>query len=103
MKRRKPINRVSPRKVAYNEELAAITPAIIARAGGLCEVCRVATINHVHHRKRRSQGGPNTMANLMGVCDFDHRMIHANPQWSYERGFLIRRTDEITSLDSNNY
>lgn len=91
MKRRKGLNRVSPRKVAYDEELAAITPAVLARAGHFCEIGRCNGPLGIHHRLRRSQGGQNTMENLMALCNRCHQLVHENPSWSYENGYLLKR------------
>lgn len=83
----------SQRAISYADELQALTPALIARAHGLCEICgyRGGTVRH--HRLRRGQGGKNTLANLLLLCETDHSMVHANPQKSYEKGWLIRRKD----------
>lgn len=76
--------------------LAHLAPLIECRADWLCEVCRTERHAHLHHRKRRSQGGPNTMENLLAVCSYCHDKIHANPKWAYDKGLMIRGADEIT-------
>ena len=60
-----------------------------------CEVCGARSV-HLHHRKRRSQGGPDTADNLLAVCLDCHERIHANPADSYASGLLIRGADPIT-------
>jgi hypothetical protein len=98
--RRTRIKGTSEKRQGYEAELAEITPAVVARARHRCEAkldgCQVRPEQTPHHRKRRSQGGPNTMANLLAVCRSCHFTIHALPQRSYELGLLIRRADEIT-------
>lgn len=42
-----------------------------------------------HHRLMRSQGGPDTLENLVAVCRTHHAEIHAHPARSYELGLLI--------------
>jgi hypothetical protein len=77
-------------------------PRVAWRSGGICEAhlpgCkRIATV--VHHRKRRSQGGTNDIANLMHLCagpwgDGCHEKIHRNPMLSFTCGFLVRSTED---------
>lgn len=43
---------------------------------------------HVHHIKRRSQGGTDEMFNLVTLCLVAHEHVHANPAWSREHGYL---------------
>lgn len=60
-----------------------------SRSRGICEVCRQSDGLHLHHRKMRSQGGPDTAANLLLVCLGCHDYIHANPVEAYENGWLV--------------
>lgn len=90
----------SAKRDAYEAELEAVSPEVMARARYVCEaqldrICTIWPEKTPHHRKRRSQGGPNTMDNLMAVCSTCHAYIHAHPLWSYDRGLLIRRNDPI--------
>lgn len=76
----------------YRAELDAITPALELRSHGKCELdlpgCkRKATVRH--HRKLRSQGGPNTLANLLHLCAPCHDHLHAHPRIAYTRGWLV--------------
>lgn len=48
----------------------------------------------MHHRKRRSQGGRNTVENLLHLSQHWHDAIHANPAWSYRHGLLLRSTQD---------
>jgi 5-methylcytosine-specific restriction endonuclease McrA len=111
MKRSKPLNRQSSairRKVRLSRqgakagvdaaELEAMRPLVMARSHGLCEVCRSRPVEVPHHRKRRSQGGTNGLANLLGLCTSCHDGIHAEPAWAYSRGFLLRRDDLETPM-----
>jgi 5-methylcytosine-specific restriction endonuclease McrA len=94
LKRRKRLKAHSERGLVYLEELMEMAPLVMARANYMCEVrlegCEYE-IHHIHHRLRRSQGGRNTMANLVGCCMECHARIHANPDWSYKTGWLLRR------------
>jgi len=53
--------------------------AVWLRQGGGCatEHCR-HSIDHVHHRRRWSDGGPTDLANLVGLCSACHRHEHRN-------------------------
>ncbi len=44
---------------------------------------------HVHHRKMRSQGGPDTYSNLVTLCAECHRWAHANPAQAGLEGLLL--------------
>lgn len=91
----------SERGQGYQDEYNAMKPLIHARSGECCEArldgCTVRATDEPHHRKRRGQGGPNTMANLLDVCQSCHNTIHRGGNWSYDNGLLIRRADPITT------
>jgi hypothetical protein len=74
-------------QAAYNRARHAVRD----RAGGMCEVeaCH-SRGDQAHHRRRRSQGGDDTPANLLWVCSPCHDVIHANPAWAEACGYLIR-------------
>jgi hypothetical protein len=46
-----------------------------------------------HHVLRRSQGGPDTVENLISVCRAHHDWIHQHPARSYDLGLLRRSGD----------
>jgi hypothetical protein len=86
--------RLAPRSKkadAFAVELDAITPLLVLRSHGLCEVCLRALATHRHHRLRRSQGGTNDLDNLLYVCSNCHELIHHYPDLSYEQGWLLRK------------
>ena len=68
---------------------------LIARSGGgWCEITHAGCTGagtEVHHRLMRSQGGGHDEENLMLLCATAHRYVHANPEYSYERGWLLHR------------
>jgi 5-methylcytosine-specific restriction endonuclease McrA len=79
-------------------EVAAITPALIERAGGQCElkipgVCMKGMSRTLplcaHHRKLRKHGGSSTLENLLWLCAGCHRWVHDYPQTSYGEGWLV--------------
>ncbi len=73
-------------------ELRAGKLSVGIRAMGVCEaateVC-TGEVEHTHHRKLRSAGGSHDPRNLLGVCHACHDFIHANPELSYEHGWLL--------------
>lgn len=44
----------------------------------------------LHHRKMRSQGGPDLVVNLVHVCNACHRWVHRHVSAAYSRGYLVR-------------
>ena len=100
MKRGKPLKRkarISPRsgkQQSYQEELEEMRPLVMARALHVCEKCRAMPAVVIHHKLRRSQGGTNDLGNLMALCLDCHNEIHEYPAWSYEKGWLLRRSDQ---------
>src|SRR3954469_24602822 len=57
----------------------ALRRQVLRRDGGRCQVpgCRHATFVDVHHLRRRSEGGANTIENLVTLCGAHHRASHA--------------------------
>jgi len=82
-------------KKAADGPTAAAKEAVRLRSRGYCEVgsvgrCRILG-TQAHHRLMRSQGGGHEVDNLLHVCGPCHDYIHANPEYSYERGWLLHR------------
>lgn len=44
-----------------------------------------------HHVMRRGQGGSDDKENTRDLCGWCHLHIHANPEWSFEHGWLRHR------------
>lgn len=86
--------------VTYETEFQAVRPLVRERSGGRCEAGMSERCSgrgtHVHHRKLRSQGGSNDLANLLDVCAWCHSTIHHNPARSYDLGLLLRGSDDET-------
>lgn len=63
------------------------------RSGGHCEgrtvVCQ-GRASTVHHRKLRKQGGTHHPWNLLHLCHPCHQMVHAEPEYAYSRGLMVR-------------
>jgi hypothetical protein len=84
---------------SYLDELNAVRPVLRARSGGRCEAqlsgC-LGTPTVPHHRKRRSQGGKNNLANLIDICAPCHAWVHNHPAEAMEHGLLLPRHAEVT-------
>lgn len=58
----------------------------------LCELCRVAKADTVHHIKPLRQGGTHTLENLQSVCRGCHSVLHP------EKGRSSARTGSTTRV-----
>ena len=92
--RRKPMRRRTPdggRDVEFSDEVKA---NVRRRSGNRCEVKATkrcaGRIEVFHHVRRRSQGGKGDEGNCLGSCNDCHEHIHAHPEESYLRGWLVR-------------
>lgn len=71
---------------------ARLTNALEQRSGGFCEACgrrRLEYNSHRHHRRLRSQGGKDTLDNLVIICRECHQLIHEQPKQSIAEGFIV--------------
>lgn len=70
---------------------AALRAEVAARAGHACECCGEALGRswEAHHRKLRSQGGQDSICNLVALCMQCHTRIHNRRVWSEEHGFIV--------------
>lgn len=64
------------------------------RSGGVCEICGSARATNWHHRKNRSQGGKDTIANALHLCGSGttgcHGRVTENPAEAYKHGWSVR-------------
>lgn len=72
------------------------------RDHGCCVVClQPAPTGSIHHRQGRGGPDPHRLSNLITVHGSGttgcHGRIHANPAWSYDNGFMVRRTGIATT------
>ena len=72
-----------------------IAETVIARSRGLCERCRTARGEHLHHRLTRARGGIDHPAVLAHLCAACHRQVHATNvrPWIVD-GYML--TDKLT-------
>jgi hypothetical protein len=49
---------------------------------------------HIHHRKRRSQGGQHTPENLITLCPACHEWVHTNVAEAQAAGWLVKGSED---------
>lgn len=122
MKRSKPLRRVARlvslgplRRTAAKEGGAhrrrptgptlETTQLVMARAGGLCEICSEVLIGHrgdewhIHHRRPRRMGGSrrpdtNSPVNLLVLCRACHDEIESRRADALAHGWLLHDQDD---------
>lgn len=76
---------------------------IAERCGGRCERCGAPQYT-VHHRRKKSQGGPWEPANLLALCGSGttgcHGFVEANPKFAHDMGYWLRHGEhyELTAV-----
>ena len=89
MKRTALRSRPTKRHQDYTDELAEARQTVLSRCHGVCERCNEDWATEVHHRRRRSQGGDNSLGNLAALCQGCHDYVHGNPKYGFEAGWLL--------------
>ena len=72
----------------------ALRKALTERSMRCCEVCGQPNPTDPHHRKRQSQGGQDTLANLLDLCRGCHNGVHHEPKRARLAGYLLPRNAE---------
>lgn len=74
----------------------AVRQRVLERDEYLCRRCWVSIYGRtysIHHRRLRSRGGDNTLANLVTLCGNGtqgcHGWIHANPRMASRLGWIV--------------
>lgn len=84
------------RRMSHAERMDELRPVVFARDSWRCQVrSRVCTgqAHHAHHVRLRSQGGPDTVDNLLSICMECHRYIHdVDRAWAEEHGYIRSRS-----------
>jgi 5-methylcytosine-specific restriction endonuclease McrA len=81
-----------------NPEVAA---AVITRSEWACEASAPPCVGRaevMHHRRLRSQGGPDTVENLMHICNPCHLWLHAHPAKAAAWGMILRAGDRLVDI-----
>ena len=58
----------------------SIREALEELQDGRCLLCGERAIEHDHHLVLRSKGGSNTLANMAGLCEKCHTLVHTNQE-----------------------
>ena len=72
-----------------------IVETVTARANGYCETCggRAEETMALHHRKLKSRGGKDEVANLIWIHHGCHNLktdsIHLNPATAEHKGWMV--------------
>jgi hypothetical protein len=72
-----------------------IVEKVITRANGYCETCggRAEETMALHHRKLKSRGGKDEVANLIWIHHGCHNLntdsIHLNPAKAEQKGWMV--------------
>jgi 5-methylcytosine-specific restriction endonuclease McrA len=69
-------------------------PTWIDTVNPVCEFCGKRSLDEMHHRKYRSQGGPWCTSNIIGLCWQCHKQATLYPQWAYKLGLSVAGSDE---------
>jgi 5-methylcytosine-specific restriction endonuclease McrA len=96
------VKQVSAKRRARMAVYARSRQEVADRCGGRCEariegVC-TGWLEHVHHRRLRSQGGSDDPSNLVGICRKCHDHAHRNPKLAGELGLIDFTVAEPLSL-----
>ncbi len=93
--KRSPLKRRTSLKAKPSRTDPLVLASLQMRSGGLCEMGGRLHIGHdPHHRRMKSQGGKDELANLIWVCRMHHDAIHLSPAIAYEKGWLVHSYDD---------
>ena len=93
-------SRLRARKPLIVRPAKQIDPAlkrdIYRRQQGLCACCGrpLPVYWPAHHRQLRSQGGQDSVCNLVGLRPSCHRTVHNHPARSAEFGYIVLRDED---------
>ena len=91
---RKRINPISDAKRKKRAEAGrvGVFEDVLCRSHGVCELLGDRPATEMHHRRRA--GRVDSVENLLHLSSYAHHgLIHANPDWSYRHGLLLRGKD----------
>ena len=96
--KRSPLRRRTPlRRVGKNKKRVGVPKDVYALVVGRDRFCQgqkhapeVSCWGRLdpHHILRKSQGGPDTVDNLVLLCRAHHDHVHGNPAWARTVGLL---------------
>lgn len=107
--KRSPLRRVSAKRAKQNKEYSKLRKEYL-EAHPICEIWlaenqtkllhtedaegllgEAPRSTEIHHRKGRFGSRLNDTQFWMATCENCHRLIHANPKWAHEKGYLLPR------------
>ena len=92
--------RINRKTSAGKQEYKALLGAIWGRDRGICQICyRDTIVPHYHHVIFRSQGGGDTIDNMLILCNQCHHIIHHGPRHSAE--YRQRAVERMGKLNGN--
>lgn len=62
----------------HREQDVDLREAVFAADGRRCRFCGTTRALHQHHVLYRSEGGPDTKANLITLCQAHHEVVHSD-------------------------
>ncbi len=72
---------------------------VFARDRGVCQLCKQTTMApEPHHAIFRSQGGSDTLDNLLTLCWKCHREIHGGPNAQELREAAVKKMESINEM-----
>lgn len=90
------------KRLSRSKMPSSVADAVHRRSGGRCEYGNHAGCSgrgeHLHHRRLRSQMGPNTVENLVDICSVAHSLIHGHPEWARRHGWIVSREHEPVEI-----
>ena len=96
LKRKTPLRRsgrklrpVSIKRAKQNKEYSVLRMEYLNK-NPFCSICEKPACD-IHHKKGRFGERLNNSEFFMAVCRGCHEWIHANPQISYAKDYLIKR------------
>lgn len=74
-------------RIRFFVQLATVQGTSVA----MCEVCGEEAATQVHHKAGREGDDLTDINKFLGTCDGCQRHVHENPEWAFERGYMLRR------------
>lgn len=83
--------------------------AILARNGGLCEICGAARATDPHHRQPRGMGGAhreraarvNALSNALALCRLCHNHVEHDRTTAEQNGWIVSRYADPATIPAN--
>jgi 5-methylcytosine-specific restriction endonuclease McrA len=85
------VRAVSDRRRKRDRTYPAARQQVWERGNGMCEFCRNAPCEEVHHIAGRGGPDPHRLSNLVGLCAECHRRAHSEPVWARRVGLMATR------------